>query len=107
MAPSSPPGGKGQDLWVDVVVASQGAGIGSLRIRNWLGSVRRDDADIEIDQPFSRDTAVSGAEAVTSVARGAREAIVDVPSVLDEGGVGDDICEIVALSAKRVGAIHA
>ena len=87
-------------------MASESAGIGRLCVGNWLGSVGSDDADIEVDEPFSRDTAVDGAEAVTGVAGGTGEAIVDVPSVLREGGVGDDVGEVVALSAECIGSTH-
>ena len=69
-------------LLMGVIVASQGASTGGLCVGNWLGSVRSDDADIEVYEPFTRDTAVDGAEAVSRVASRAREAIVDVPSVL-------------------------
>ena len=90
-----------------VVVASKVAGIGCPRIRDGVCSFRRDDVDIKVDEPLSGDGGVIPAHAVSGVTDRTREAVVDVPGVLGEASVGEDLRQIVALRAHRVGTIHA
>ncbi len=90
-----------------VVVASEAARICGTRIRNRTCSVWRDYVDVKIDEPFPGNVRIAATHSVGGMTRGTREAVIDVPGVLGEARVCDDLVQIVALRAHRVGTVHA
>ena len=90
-----------------VIVAREAASIGRSRIGDGRRAVGGDDVDIKVDEALAGDGPVDAAHTVRSVAGGAREAIVDVPGMFAETGVGHDLVRVVALCAKGEGSIYA
>ncbi len=86
------------------IVTGECTGIPASIVGDWLTRVRRDDVGIEVDHPLSRHAYGGCTHPMCCVARRAREAIVDVASVLAEAGIGNDIVQIMALRAKRIRA---
>lgn len=89
-----------------MVVAGEGAGIGGAGIADGSGRVGGDDVDVEIDEAFAGDSGIAGTHAMRGMARGTREAIVDVAGMLGESGIGNNLIEVMALRAEGVGTVH-
>lgn len=87
-------------------MAGQTAGICSPGIGDWGCSVRRDDVDVKIDEPLSGDAPAGAAHPMRSMASRTRETLVDVLRVLAETRVSHNLCQVVALPAKGIRAVH-
>ena len=87
-----------------MIVADQTAGVGGAAVGNRDTAIGGDDVDIKIHEAFAGDGPRLCAHAVCGVANRAGEAILDMPGVLAETGVRDQLIEVVALRAQRVGA---
>lgn len=90
-----------------VIVTSKAARIGGPRIGNSICSVRRDDVNVKIYEPIPGDIPVAAAHPVGAMARGTRKAIIDMPGVLGKARVAQNLRQVVALPAHRVGTVHA
>lgn len=90
-----------------MVVAGETAGVGGARIGDGSRSVRPDDIDVKIHEPFARNGCAGAAHAVSGVACGAGKAIIDVPRMFAEACICHDLIQVVTLSAKRIRTIDA
>src|SRR5208282_1581479 len=60
--------------------------------------------EVKVYEALSGDGSAGAAHPVAGVAGGAGKAVVDVAGMLSEGGIGNDVGEVVALSAQGIGA---
>lgn len=90
-----------------MVVAGQAARVAGPRIGNGSGSIGGDHIDIKVDEALAGDCSVDAAHAVRGMAGRAGEAVVNVPGVFAETGVGHDLVWIVALRTKSKRSIYA
>lgn len=86
-----------------VGVADQCASASGTVVGDRRRTVGGDYVDIEIDEPVAGDIGVGASYSMGSVTHRAGESVVDMASVLGEGGIGDDLGEVVALAAEGVG----
>ena len=78
-------------LPVNVVVAGEGARVGGPRIKDGSRSVRSDHVAVEVHKPLSGNSPARRAHPVRGMASGTGEAVVDVPRVFTEAGIGNDL----------------
>lgn len=90
-----------------VVVASQTARVCGPRIRNGIGSVWRYQVEVKVREPLAGNAPASAAHSVGGMACGTGEAVINMPGVLGKAGVRNDLVQIVALRAHRIGTVHA
>lgn len=91
-----------------VIVASQAAGIASLRIRDRIRAVRRNHIDIEIHEPHSGNGAAGAPHSVRGVANRAGKAIVNhMAGMLTETCIRRNLTQVVTFAAKRVRSVYA
>ncbi len=90
-----------------VIVAGESAGIGRVRIRDRRCAIRSDDVGVEIDEALAGDGSAGASHAVSGVASGARETIVEMTGMLGEAGIRHDLSEAVALPAESVRPVDA
>lgn len=83
-------------------MAHQRARVCRSAIGNRFAGIWRNDAYVEIHQPFAANIAIHCAHPVRGVTDRTAEAIVDVTGMLAEAGVGQDLRQVMAFRAHRI-----
>ena len=91
---------------VRLLVAHETAGVGGPVVGDWVGSIHSHDVPVKVDEALASDRRARTSHSVCRVANGTRESIINVPRVLGETGVAENLREVVALGAHRIRTVH-
>lgn|SRR5437016_3116175 len=87
-------------------MTSQSTRIGGAIVRNGSSSVRRNHIDVKIDHSLSGRVSTLRAHTMCGMAGGTREAVINVAGVFAKARVAQDLVEVMALAAQRIGSVN-